>query len=65
MAVNDSIWIETTADQYANIERAYVLPRGRRTAETKDFKLVCSVWQALRVSRIEQPVVLVRVERVA
>lgn len=65
MAVGDALWIETSADRYAQVQREYNLPKSRRIPATKDFVIECSVWQAVSASKLCDTRILVRVERKA
>lgn len=65
MAVGDYKWIETTASEYAYVQKVWNLPKHRRTEATRDFVIKCSVWRAVPCSMLDAVKVLVRVERTA
>lgn len=63
MQPGDTVWVETTAGDYAKVQREWNLPKSRRNELTRDFEMVCSVWQALPVGKLGAPTILVKVER--
>lgn len=63
MEVGDVLWVETTRDKCAQVQRQYALPKSRRNADTKDYVIECTSYQALQVATFGSPVILVRVER--
>lgn len=65
MNVGDAVYVETTSERYAQVQREWNLPKSRRVEATKDFVLECSLMQAIYVGKLADPVVLVRVERKA
>ena len=64
MEVGDVLWVETTEEKYPVIQRAYNFPMSRRPDFAKSWVIECSLYQAVRVSQIGTPYLLVRVERV-
>lgn len=63
MDVGDVLWMETTAYDYAHVQREWNLPKSRRAPATKDFVMECSVWRAVPASVQDDVAILVRVER--
>lgn len=63
MEVGSVIWVETTADKYGHVQREWNLARSRRTPETRDYVIECSVWRAVPASVKDEVAILVRIER--
>ena len=63
MKVGNVVWVETTAGRYGHVQREWNLARSRRTSETRDYVIECSVWRAVPASVKDDVTVLVRVER--
>ena len=64
MQVGEVKWIETTAEDYQKVERAWHMPNKRRSTASANFVISVSVWRAVSMKFADGLVVLVRVERV-
>ena len=65
LEVGGVLYIETTREKYGHVQREWNIAKTRRVPEMKDYIIECTAWQAVSVSTMCEPIVLVRVERVA
>lgn len=65
LEVGEYLYVETAADEWANVMRRYNMPKKRRPAHMQDWIIECQLYQGVKVSNLEPPKVLVRVERKA